>query len=295
MLVRTETADDHTLHRPWKLALVLHEFGCKFLIDHSLLRGRLTAALAASHSRRNDAFYLTVESLHLLLLGIKLLLVGIAVLPELLHDVVGLGLILSEAVEFLDSLGLHGLCLRLHLRQILLLVLKFLPCGTYLLRLILHLVRHVAEISEAAQSLTEVVTGQHIHVPFTGVPMLIDAHDKFGIMVSKVFYPLIYLVDFQLSKIDVIIQFPDLTVTFRHKFLSVCDLLSDEVQVGQHGIALGCILRQLTVDDGNLPLKPGLLLLLDLGILRRRSRAEAQEHTDRKYYLMVCPHLLSIC
>ena len=125
--------------------------------------------------------------------------------------------------------------------------------------------------------------------------MLIDAHDKFGIMVSKVFYPLIYLVDFQLSKIDVIIQFPDLTVTFRHKFLPVCDLLSDEVQVGQHGIALGCILRQLTVDDGNLPLKPGLLLLLDLGILRCRSRAEAQEHSDRKYYLMVCPHLLSIC
>ena len=125
--------------------------------------------------------------------------------------------------------------------------------------------------------------------------MLVDTYDKLGIVIRKVFYSSVYLIDFQLSKINIIIQFPDLTVAFRHQFLPVCDLLPDKVQVGQHGVALGCILRQLTVDYGNLPLQPCLLLLLDLGILRRRSRAEAQEHTDRKYYLMVCPHLLSIC
>ena len=57
-------------------------------------------------------------------------------------------------------------------------------------------------------------------------------------MLRKGLYPFIDLIDFKLSKINLIVIFPYLAIALGDKFLPVCNLLPDEIKIGKLGVAL---------------------------------------------------------
>ena len=165
-------------------------------------------------------------------------MIFLSVLLKLLDDIICLRFILAKAFKFLDTFRLHSLGFLLHLRELLLLLFQFFPCLKYLAGFVLHLGGKILEIAETTHGLPEVIAGQHIHIPYSRITVLVCAQDKFGIMLRKGLDPFIDLIDFKLSKINLIVIFPYLAIALGDKLLPVCNLLPDEIKIGKLGVAL---------------------------------------------------------
>ena len=89
-------------------------------------------------------------------------------------------------------------------------------------------------------------------------------------------------IDLPIDQIDAVIVASHLTIRLCHKRLSVRDLLTDKRKVGKSIAAPGRIFRQLLIDDGNLPLQPGLLFLLGTNILSIRPLPHGKKRNHQQ-------------
>ena len=126
MVLLSELGYDRSVHRPWELAFVGGELGRKRYCSRIVLLDSLgSGRRLRSGSLGYDPLYLLVQSLNLLLLGLKLLLVFLAVLLQLGYSVGRRSLVLAQLLKFLHPLRLHLLSILLQLGQPCLLDLEF--------------------------------------------------------------------------------------------------------------------------------------------------------------------------
>ena len=264
VIVLSEMIDHRTVRRPWQLALVLGELRIEFRVHDRLIlafAGRL-------HGSSDYSFYFTIQSINLFLLGRQLLLIFLLVTIELPDHLVHLGFILLQFFKFLHSICLYLLRILLHFRKLDLFLFQLFLDLSDLLSLGLHLAGQILEISEPSESLTEIVAGKHIHIPDTGISVLVGTADKTGIMGRKGINSGLNPVYLPLCQVYIIIETSDFLVTLIDEGLSVGHLLADQRKVGKHGTALGSIFRKLLVYNRYFSFKTGLSLFLRRSILR---------------------------
>ena len=164
VILFSETSYHWTVNRPRQLALVLGELPVQLIIDLLL---RLSGTARLLHSLSNDSLDFLIERIHLLLLVCKLLLVSLLVLLQILHHLVCLGFFCFQGFKVLHTLILDYLGLLLQFRQLVLFNFQGRLCFLDLLRLIIHLIGKILEIRITPESLSQILAGKHIHVPYS--------------------------------------------------------------------------------------------------------------------------------